>query len=86
MVDLVPVLVSHAFNNDREGINEEDMNMVFILDKDKGLKAALTSQFPSAYHGMCVSHLSENVRLKFGAKAANREASLPFTSPAFASR
>ena len=45
--------------------------MVFISDADKGLKAAVEAEFPASYHGMCVWHLSENVRTRFGAQAAS---------------
>ena len=56
---------------DEGGINGEDCNVVFLSDRGKGLEMALNSEFPAAFHGMCVHHLSQNVKARYSAHAAS---------------
>lgn len=45
--------------------------MVFSFNRDKVLEVALESVFPANFYGMCVYHLSQNVKAKYGAHAAS---------------
>lgn len=45
--------------------------MVALSDRDSGLETALASEFPAAFHGTCVQHLSENVKSRFDRIAAS---------------
>lgn len=43
---------------------------VVVSDRDKGLKEAVATVFPSAGHRFCLRHLAANMRNKFGGKQA----------------
>ena len=62
-------LIFEAF--EKAGIDDDEDPVLFISDADKGLKTALEEEFPSAYHSMCMKHLSGNVSRRFGAQAAS---------------
>jgi zinc finger SWIM domain-containing protein 3 len=46
------------------GIEEPDM--VFMSDRDKGLKQALSTVFPDGHSACCCQHLADNVQKEFG--------------------
>ena len=43
---------------------------VLISDRDKGLDVSIGIYFPNARHGVCIRHLTQNVKRIFGAGAA----------------
>ena len=43
---------------------------VFVLDRDKGLDKSLAKIFPNNHSTNCVHHIKQNVKSRFGAKAA----------------
>ena len=43
---------------------------VFISDQDKGLHKSLAEIFPNNHSTNCVYHIKQNVKSRFGAKAA----------------
>ena len=46
------------------------LRYVFVSDKDKGLDKSLERTFPNNLATNCVHHIKENVRTRFGPKAA----------------
>jgi hypothetical protein len=40
-------------------MNEEDC--IFISDRDKGIAAAISSQFPTALPAYCCQHIADNI-------------------------
>ncbi|XP_077226980.1 uncharacterized protein LOC143860295 [Tasmannia lanceolata] len=48
------------------GVNTENMPRLTILsDRQKGIAEAVETHFPSAFHGFCLRHVSENFRDEF---------------------
>ncbi|KAF8392043.1 hypothetical protein HHK36_022383 [Tetracentron sinense] len=48
------------------GVNTENMPRLTILsDRQKGIVEAVETHFPSAFHGFCLRHVSENFRDEF---------------------
>jgi hypothetical protein len=47
-------------------MNEE--NCIFISDRDKGIAAAISSQFPIALPAHCCQHIADNVQQRYGVK------------------
>ena len=43
---------------------------VFVSDRDKGLDKSLAEIFPNIHATNCVHHIKQNVKSRFGAKAA----------------
>jgi zinc finger SWIM domain-containing protein 3 len=47
-------------------MNEEDC--IFISDRDKGITAAISSQFPTALPAHCCQHIADNIQQQYGVK------------------
>ena len=47
----------------REAYGEPD-NLVFVFDRHKGIENALKVVYPNCYHGLCMYHISQNLKAK----------------------